>query len=1853
MKKVYTSFLFILFTLQSLAQGICYVKQSAAAGGDGKSWATAFNSLDDALAAQQTDASITKIYITAGNYMPVVEAEPGSPGSKTFLIDHHLEILGGFPPDASGSMGPEAANPALYKTVLADLTSPDVQRPCHIITVLGNGLNVKLENLTIRSGYAGWRTPSADIYHSSGLMAMQTYGGGVYANGANLNLTRCLIGQNTASTGGAITAFNGTLTLDRDSFYLNSAVDYAAIYVANVQTTITNSIFSGNVATSQFSSYIISSSGQNQQQMRVYNCNFYRNQCNYAVLGGSPYELWNNIFIINRSLTQAAVPPIGSGNNQQSNLNITNDVSLSTHFQNLSKGFQLKKTAPGVNAGYAPAAINSTDYYGNARVTGIVDIGAAESPYPGSASITTFTTMDPLITNAATVRFRIMFTTAVSGVNTANFGVGGTASATVTAVENDQTDLRAWIVTVKPATEGTVGLQMTNDDGIDYIITSLTAADRGYTIDRTPPQLRTPVMGSSNTTTPSRFAKAGDMVSVTFNTNEPVSPAGGTISGINMSTTSTGNNYRAYVVVQNNTPEGLVVPDCSFADAAGNISKITSASFTAGVPITIDRTAPIVTVAPITVYPDELGKVTVQLTDLNISGTDNYTPQDQLIFDFTTTTLNWSANQGVINLNTTARDLAGNFRFTPVAVTFAKRIITSMDPFSPINVQWGTAPSNVTLPTAAKVTFNTGKIEYRSILWNRDDLQTKITGTHTITGSFPLNAYDDGSNTVTLTYTVGPKLIAGIAPVGNITKPYGTSLDGLNLSSTVIVNIVNQTNPEQVPVVWNTASYNPTQPGTYRLSGMLQLPQGYTNPNKYTAYVQVTVEKRYVTAYTATPLAEVPVGYSGLLNKPAQIAVTLSDGTATSYPVTWSGAADYNRIGSYDFTGSLQVDYPTDNTLGIVPTFTVHVVKRNMQTLETTTGATVAYGTAFSQLPLPATLYTIYNSDVKENVYINWQAGDYDATAPGTYTLYGDPVTDAISTNNLPLKGSINITVDKRYVTATATLPPMHVPYGSSAAALILPATVATTYSDHSTINTGITWNGNADLLTAGTYTYTGTLVTDNVSDNRNNIQVTQEVIVDRRHLTSIAPVADISVPFHTSFENIGLPATVQLHFDDQTALTTNVTWDGSSYLADQPGEYILQGSFTLDANTLNPNNLKLQTKVIVDKRYLTAITAAADITVPLSSDPADITLPANLSATFSDGTTAMVPVSWTGSTDTETAGTYHYQGIPVLDAVTDNRNNVLTSLRVVVKKRLVSVVHSPAAINVAYNTAFQQIGLPTAIQVDFDNGSTAQVPVSWQAGSYNPALPQTYTLTGSLQTDVNTDNAAGETARLQVTVEKRFITVIHQSADIHVALGSDPADIRLPATVDIIYSDGTAATAGINWAGNANTAQAGNYTYTGTVIMDAVTDNRNQVFAGMQVVVDKRNMTALAAINNITVPVGTSFGQLTLPTTVRISYDNGDHADANITWLPGNYDGNTAGTYPIYGIPVADANSANPQQLQATITITVSKLQQHLQYTAPGVIHEGDANYDLKAASSAGLPVSIQSGNTRVVSIQASQLHFEQPGKALITLTQAGNGTYEPASPVTFEVEVLAWPEAEISAGSSLAFCQGDRVVLSATPGAAYQWVHDGIAVPDAAVSTLEATASGTYQVQVTYANGFRKTSTPVMVTAHPLPTGTIAADNINISKGAAVQLQAGGGDSYSWTSTAPLSNSHIANPVSRPENDARYEVTITSAAGCSVKKDITVTVKHDFNLVATNILTPNGDGINDTWVIKNIDMYRQNELKIFDRSGRLLYTAKGYTNNWNGTVNGQPLAEGTYYYILEFENGQHQIKGFITIIR
>lgn len=155
-----------------------------------------------------------------------------------------------------------------------------------------------------------------------------------------------------------------------------------------------------------------------------------------------------------------------------------------------------------------------------------------------------------------------------------------------------------------------------------------------------------------------------------------------------------------------------------------------------------------------------------------------------------------------------------------------------------------------------------------------------------------------------------------------------------------------------------------------------------------------------------------------------------------------------------------------------------------------------------------------------------------------------------------------------------------------------------------------------------------------------------------------------------------------------------------------------------------------------------------------------------------------------------------------------------------------------------------------------------------------------------------------------------------------------------------------------------------------------------------------------------------------------------------------------------------------------------------------------------------------------------------------------------------------------------------------------------------------------------------------------------------LEIQLGQSITLTATGGSNYKWEREKGSFGSAPGSSITvRPIHTTTYRVSSNLESGCVSEKEVTVIV--NCILKAKNILTPNGDGNNDLFTIDNLEQFPDNELKVVDRFGKLLYRKKGYTNDWNGFYNGAPLPEGTYYFTLKYSQSEKPLTGFLTLIR
>jgi gliding motility-associated-like protein len=219
--------------------------------------------------------------------------------------------------------------------------------------------------------------------------------------------------------------------------------------------------------------------------------------------------------------------------------------------------------------------------------------------------------------------------------------------------------------------------------------------------------------------------------------------------------------------------------------------------------------------------------------------------------------------------------------------------------------------------------------------------------------------------------------------------------------------------------------------------------------------------------------------------------------------------------------------------------------------------------------------------------------------------------------------------------------------------------------------------------------------------------------------------------------------------------------------------------------------------------------------------------------------------------------------------------------------------------------------------------------------------------------------------------------------------------------------------------------------------------------------------------------------------------------------------------------------------------------------------------------------------------------------------------------------------------------------------------------------------TAPGNYGIAVAGANSPNYTITYVNGTLTILPLSTDKLSDLAISSGTLSPAFAAGTSSYtvilgydvervtitaSFDPTAgvtlngtPIPNGGQSFTIDVPVGTTTATVVVTAQDG-TTRTTYTLTLSKPsppVTIVPTNILSPNGDGTNDGWVIKDIQLYPDNDVIIYNKAGREVYRKRGYDNSWKGTLNGAPLPQGTYYYVITLGQGASPIKGYITLLR
>jgi gliding motility-associated-like protein len=186
--------------------------------------------------------------------------------------------------------------------------------------------------------------------------------------------------------------------------------------------------------------------------------------------------------------------------------------------------------------------------------------------------------------------------------------------------------------------------------------------------------------------------------------------------------------------------------------------------------------------------------------------------------------------------------------------------------------------------------------------------------------------------------------------------------------------------------------------------------------------------------------------------------------------------------------------------------------------------------------------------------------------------------------------------------------------------------------------------------------------------------------------------------------------------------------------------------------------------------------------------------------------------------------------------------------------------------------------------------------------------------------------------------------------------------------------------------------------------------------------------------------------------------------------------------------------------------------------------------------------------------------------------------------------------------------------------------------------------------------------TKDTIEINLHPL-LGLNAGRDTTVGEGYSLQLDALNSSNenfarYKWIPAEFLDSDTLKSPLLTPASAlpvmVPYTVIATTKEGCIETDTIYISIVG--KIFPYTGFTPNADGFNDYWEISNAEAYPDLKVSVFNRWGEKVFYSQGYDNEskkFDGTRNGKPLPDGTYYYVIESGDGSKSSSGPLTIVR
>ena len=240
---------------------------------------------------------------------------------------------------------------------------------------------------------------------------------------------------------------------------------------------------------------------------------------------------------------------------------------------------------------------------------------------------------------------------------------------------------------------------------------------------------------------------------------------------------------------------------------------------------------------------------------------------------------------------------------------------------------------------------------------------------------------------------------------------------------------------------------------------------------------------------------------------------------------------------------------------------------------------------------------------------------------------------------------------------------------------------------------------------------------------------------------------------------------------------------------------------------------------------------------------------------------------------------------------------------------------------------------------------------------------------------------------------------------------------------------------------------------------------------------------------------------------------------------------------------------------------------------------------------------------------------------------------------------------------GNGLGAIQG-ITVSGGLPPYIYTWLNASQQVVGNALN-ISGLSAGVYTLQVTDATTCGLVSQHYTINSQATTVPPPSVGNVQVCIPGTVLLmvnnpQPGYGYHLYDSSTGATVKDDEANGIFKLNIRSSGSFYVSQYIGNCESPRVEVKVSVGLsNLTIPNTFTPNGDGINDTWVIKGISYYPDALVQIFNRYGQKVFESRGYATPFDGKLGGVLLPPGAYYYIINLNTNCSLLSGSLTLLR